>query len=878
MTSDPATARAPNDPPPSGLRSLWLLGACTILILAVLIAATAGVIVALRQAAMRETETTLRNFSVVLAEQADRALQAIDIVLSGTIEALPAEGVTDADSYRRVMADKRFHLQLRDKVSGLPYVNAITYIDVQGNLINFSRYWPIPKVNIADRDYFRAMQADPKLERFISRPVPNRGDGTWTIYLARRVRGADGHFIGLVLGAVELRYFEDLYRSVAISPHNTLALLRDDGVLLARYPQTPGHGIGEPLATNTGLLALRGGNAGVIHDISPFDQVMRIKAAKRLDNYPLVLVATETEATALRAWQNAAWVLGVVALFCCLAIVAGAVAIARWWRHQQSLGRERARRAETDRALAMAEADLMREREQAAERTSTAKSEFLASMSHEIRTPLNAVLGLAGLLLDSDLAAHQRKLVQTIHDSGESLLLILNDILDFSKLDAGRMQFEATSFSPATLTEGVGSILSPHAVAKGLTLHTRLDAALPPILVGDAGRIRQVLLNLVSNAVKFTEQGAIEVSAHAMAREGSQVTVEWIVRDTGIGIPADRLGALFAPFAQADSSITRRFGGSGLGLAICKHLVERMGGAIGVESRLGMGSTFRFHLPLPIGTEAPQAAERQESHTELVAHIARLGRRLRVLFAEDNPTNQFVAVQLLKDFQIQVDIAANGLEAVSAATRGKYDVICMDMSMPEMDGLAATRAIRALVGPAGAVPIIALTANAFPEDVRACLAAGMNDFLAKPVSKPALVGALLRAVGAGAPPADVPAPAPAAEDPACDQAALDALAADLGVEARGELVQLFLTETTARLRKIAEPPAAATPLVREVHALKGSAGTAGAMRLARLAKAMELRLRAGGSLGADDLAALQEAFDDYAAQVQAIIHQEAAAA
>ena len=338
-------------------------------------------------------------------------------------------------------------------------------------------------------------------------------------------------------------------------------------------------------------------------------------------------------------------------------------------------------------------------------------------MSHEICTPLNAVLGLAGVLLDGDLVEQQRKLVRTIHESGESLLVILNDILDFSKLDAGQMQFEATSFSPGTLTEGVASILFAQAATKGLELRTRLDPTLPPALAGDAGRVRQVLLNLASNAVKFTEAGLVEISARVTARAADGVTVEWTVRDTGIGIAPNRLRSLFAPFAQADSSITRRFGGSGLGLAICKRLVELMGGAIGMESTPGQGSIFRFHLTLPLAEVRAAAAEPSDTSATLAAlaaHIARLGRRLRLLFAEDNPTNQFVALQLLKGLALQVDIAGNGLEAVAAASRVAYDVICMDMSMPEMDGPAATRAIRALTGPARSVPIIALTANAFP--------------------------------------------------------------------------------------------------------------------------------------------------------------------
>jgi signal transduction histidine kinase/CheY-like chemotaxis protein/HPt (histidine-containing phosphotransfer) domain-containing protein len=866
----------PGDRPPAGFWSLWLLGGCTGLIILVLAAATVGVILNLREAALHGAETTLRHLSMVLAEQADRSLQALDLVLGGIVETLPARGVHDPDSYTSVMATDSVHLQLRDKTTGLPYVSAITLIGADGNLINFSRRWPVPKANVADRDYFRAMQADPKLEHFISAPVQNRGDGVWTVFLAHRVRAPDGRFIGLAIGAIELKYFADLYRSVATSPGDHLALLRQDGVLLVRYP--PIEAIGQSVV-NGGIRALHGGAAGVIRDRGTFDGVMRIKAAQRLGNFPLVMLTTETETAALGSWQRTAWVLAVIALFCCTSIAVAALAIGRWWRHQQTLGRERAERAETDRALALAEAALMRERERATALASSAKSEFLAAMSHEIRTPLNAVLGLAGVLLDGDLVEQQRKLVRTIHESGESLLLILNDILDFSKLDAGQMQFEATSFSPGTLTEGVASILFAQAATKGLELRTRLDPTLPAALAGDAGRVRQVLLNLTSNAVKFTEAGLVEISARVASRTTDDVTIEWTVRDTGIGIAPGRLRSLFAPFAQADSSITRRFGGSGLGLAICKRLVELMGGAIDMESTPGRGSLFRFHLTLPLA-EAPTViadpSDTSATLAALAAHIARLGRRLRILFAEDNPTNQFVALQLLKGLALQVDIAGNGLEAVAAASRVAYDVICMDMSMPEMDGLAATRAIRALTGPARNVPIIALTANAFPEDVRACLDAGMNLFVAKPVSKQALVAALLRALhrateaspGAGT---DVP-------DAACDEVGLTTLAQDIGMAGVIEVVNLFIAETRLRLRRIASEGEGPARLTHEVHTLKGAAGTVCAPYLAVLAAALDARLRTGGSMEPCDAEALTTAFDAYVVQVRDVILLEPAVA
>jgi signal transduction histidine kinase/CheY-like chemotaxis protein/HPt (histidine-containing phosphotransfer) domain-containing protein len=876
MTSPSASPTShPGATPSSDTGWKAVLGGCTGLILLILFGATFGVILNLREAALRGAETTLRHLSLVLAEQADRSLQALDVVLGGVVQILPSQHVVDADSFAREAATEAYHTQLENQISGMPFVSAITLIDAHGDLINSSRAWPLPKVNVAERDYFRAMQADPKLERFLSAPAKNRADSAWTVFLARRVRTANGQFAGLVLGAIELHYFEDLYRSVTTSPNDSLTLQRQDGMLLVRYPPSPGVGIGQPVSSNA-IPAMNGGHTGVIRAVSPFDGTMRIKAAQLLTNFPLVMVATETEVDALAALWGTVWTLAVVALFCAASIIVAALAIGRWWHHQRALGRESTERAEGDLARAQAEADLMREREQLAEHASRAKSDFLAAMSHEIRTPLNAVLGLAGLLLDGDLADPQRKLVRTIHESGESLLLILNDILDFSKLDAGQMQFEAMSFSPGTLTEGVASILFPQVASKGLELRIELDPALPAALAGDAGRVRQVLLNLASNAVKFTTTGLVEISARVASRVGDDITMEWAVRDTGIGIASDRLKSLFSPFAQADSSITRRFGGSGLGLAISKRLVELMGGAISLDSTPGQGSIFRFHLTLPLAEPATSVVELQDGSTALAAYIARLGRRLRVLFAEDNPTNQFVAQQLLKSFAVQVDVAGNGLEAVEAASRVAYDMICMDISMPEMDGFAATRAIRALAGPARTVPIIALTANAFPEDVRACLDAGMDLFVAKPVSRQALVAAILRAVGGALDP--LISAGRDAHDLACDQAALAALTEDIGLAGVAELVNLFIAETKARLCRMALLDSNTGRLTHEAHALKGAAGTVCAPRLAELAAALEGRLRNGGSIGAAEGDGLAAAFTAYVTQVRELVRLEPVAA
>jgi signal transduction histidine kinase/CheY-like chemotaxis protein/HPt (histidine-containing phosphotransfer) domain-containing protein len=521
-----------------------------------------------------------------------------------------------------------------------------------------------------------------------------------------------------------------------------------------------------------------------------------------------------------------------------------------------------------------AQQEVVRARD-AAESANLAKSAFLATMSHEIRTPMNAVLGLAGSLLDDSLTPTQREAVNAILDSGASLLRILNDILDFSKIDAGQMTLEPAPFSPATLTQHAVSILGPRARAKGLTIGAEADPSLPAGLMADHGRIRQVLLNLVSNSVKFTDTGSVTISARCIAREGGAATVEWSVRDTGIGIAPDRIDSLFREFVQADNSINRRFGGSGLGLVISKRLVEQMGGSIGVASAIGVGTTFRVRLTLPI-TDAPpevRAAPANEAQA-LEAWSAALGRPLRILFAEDNPTNQFVARQLLRGVAVQVDFVGDGVEAVDAASRFNYDAIFMDMRMPELDGLAATRLIRQRGGALAHVPIIALTANAFPEDVKACFDAGMNQFVTKPVTKDVLIAAILRDLLPPIPPA-VPAPdAVRAEAlPPLDAAALRVLGEQIGDDCVAEMLDMFQQETRARLQRMlqymATPGIPSDVLIDEAHTLKGAAGTVCAPLLRQRAEMIEARLRSGASIELGDLAGLTAALRAFTEALEA---------
>jgi PAS domain S-box-containing protein len=482
-----------------------------------------------------------------------------------------------------------------------------------------------------------------------------------------------------------------------------------------------------------------------------------------------------------------------------------------------------------------------------AEAANRAKSAFLANMSHEIRTPMNAILGQARLLERSPLNQEQEDRLTRIRQAGSHLLALINDILDLSKIEAGKLQLEAVDFAPEVLFNQAHSLIHDRLVARRLSFQSDI-VGLPPVLRGDVTRLRQALLNYLSNAVKFTEYGGVTLRARTIGEDDESLLVRFEVSDTGIGIPPDQVARLFRSFEQADASTTRKYGGTGLGLSLTRHLAALMGGEVGVESEPGHGSTFwltarlyrRPGVSLPVGS-LPAAPEIGSGNV----------RGARVLLVEDNLLNQEVAIEMLADLGLVIDRASNGQEALDRVAANRYDLILMDMQMPVMDGLEATRRIRQQPALAR-TPIIAMTANAFDEDQAACFAAGMNDFVAKPVEPETLHGVVFKWLGQSRP---QPAVDTATTDWKVTLSGIDGLDSTRGVSiVRGKwptylrILGTFVATQSDAGPKLERALAEGrlTDVEHLAHALKGSAGNIGAQRIFEMAAEVCSAIRSGG--------------------------------
>ncbi len=692
-----------------------------VLVMITMLVGAATSVIAMRDRDIEDWRKQMRSMSLILADQSSQTIAAAYLILDSVTDNVEQAGVTDQASFRAKLATRPIYEMLREKIKGIPQVDVATIVAANGDNINFSRAYPVPTINLADRDYFKNQQQNPNLGDFISQPVRNKGNGKWTFYISRRLNDKAGNFMGLALVGISVEVFTDFYARVArdLGEGAAISLYREDLTLLARWP------LNDDLI---GKVNQSGSTFDIIKNQKKSDDValyktprfsdgvatLRLSAVRKAAKYPMVINLVLTEDLILAGWRRSASLVAGVTALGLMAMLIGLTALMRNLRRREN------------------DIEVMNHLKTEAEMANLAKSQFLANMSHEIRTPMNAILGLLAVVKKTPLTAQQTDYIEKSEGAALALLGLINDILDFSKIEAGKIELDLQPFCFEDLLRDLSVILSTNTGDKQLELLFDIDPELPEWVIGDDMRLRQILINLCGNAIKFTERGQVAIAIKVSQRNDNNVSINIAVSDTGIGIAEEDQQLIFEGFSQAQASTTRRFGGTGLGLAISQRLVEAMGSKLQLTSQPGQGSRFYFQLTLSLAS-APETSGRQ-------AKVTSSGTGRKVLIVDDNPDARAAMMQLAKSLGWQATALEGGeqaLQLLQESTTQRFDAIFVDWQMPDMDGWETCQRIRALPTGLQAPPfLVMLSANA-NETLTSRMAAEqalINGFLVKPVT------------------------------------------------------------------------------------------------------------------------------------------------
>ncbi|KUO63532.1 MAG: hypothetical protein APF80_05165 [Alphaproteobacteria bacterium BRH_c36] len=724
----------------------------------------------------------------------------------------------------------------------------IAVIDKNGMMVTSTKMLrPEKPVDLSDREHYRVHRDGSGDNLFISRPVLGRASGKWSVQYTRPLLDERGKFDGVIVVSLDPDKLTRIYSHLDLGKQGGVVIIGDDNIIRAGTGDYASM-LGKTLVSSAHPFTQAGPAMAVTTEIEHREGTMLIAAKTPVEGYPLRVVVL----------GGSSWMFKIYIMILCALLLTGLTVYATFAAIRTRL-RESTLLEEQNRFLV---------EKQVAEAASKTKGEFLAVMSHEIRTPLNGVLGALDLIKTEPLTQSAARHLEIASSSGEYLLSLIDDILVFSKLEDGQFKFEESPQSLKEIFASLESMFRPLTEKAGNELLLEVSDEIPASVMVDAVRLRQVLINLLSNANKFTSKGTISLSGSLLEQNDGQATLHFAITDTGIGIPADKQSLIFEKFKSLDSTFSRRTDGTGLGLAICDEIIRAMGGHIKVDSEYGKGSRFSFALTFRLATEpaASSAIERTDDKPP---------RQLRILFAEDNPTNAYIGTQYLVADGHAVTHAENGIQAVDHAGSKRYDLIFMDISMPEKDGLTAAREIRDGDGPNKQTPIVALTAHAVPGTGAKVTEAGMNAYLTKPIRR----AKLLEAARCLATPASLTGEqSTAADEPVIELADLADFFEDRRIDETSPLMGIFVAELSAKrdaLLAVAEAgDARGAGLL--AHAIFGSASTVGAARLANICKSIECRAESPETFDWSTAESAIQALDDTVAEFQSLIAKKMA--